>query len=42
MSDGGQIGDSAVNYLATPTGALSIRDEIVMTHQVALIIPLGR
>ena len=38
----GQTGDSPVDYLPTPTGDLAIQDTTVMTHQIALIIPIGR
>jgi hypothetical protein len=40
--EGGQIGDSPVDYLPTPTGDLSLQVTTVTTHQIALIIPFGR
>lgn len=42
---GSQQGDLAISpsdYLPTPTGDLVLQDTTVMTHQIALIIPIGR
>ncbi len=36
------IDPASPDYLPTPTGDLMIEDMLVMTHQIAIVIPIGR